>query len=92
MQVQTPHLCVLATRESHLQGNGDAAGKGVRNILSSKANPTCTSLHLSFVHPKLLLLWDPCGIFYSLNAFVFIAYAETAAEEKTRFIPAAKTD
>lgn len=83
---------MLVSKESHLQGTGDAAGKGVRNVVSSKANPSCTSLYLSFVHPKLLLFWDPCGIFYSLNSFEFIASAEAAAKEKTRFVPAVKTD
>lgn len=83
---------MLVFRESHLQGTGDVAGKVVRNVLSSKANPSCTSLYLIFVHSKLFLLWDPCRVFYSLNSFGFIASAEAAAKEKTRFIPAAKTD
>jgi len=64
----------------------------VRTALSRKANPSCTCQYLSFVHPELFLLWDPCRIFYSLNSFGFIASVEAAAKEKTRFVPAAKTD
>lgn len=80
IHVQTPHLCVLVTRESCLQGTGDGAGKGVSNVLSIKTNPSCTSLYLSFVHPKLLLLCDPCRIYYSLSSLGYIASAESAVK------------
>lgn len=84
---------MLVTRESFIQGIRDAAGKEVRNFISSKASPSYTSQYLSFSHPKLLLLWKPCRILYSLNSFEFVANAEAAAKEKQQSsIPAAKTD
>lgn len=79
---QTPHFCVLVARESHLQRTGDDLGKGMKNVLSRKANTSCISPYLSFVHPKLLLGWHPWRFFGSLYSFGFFSSSEATAKEK----------
>lgn len=67
--------------------------KAVRNVLSSKAPQSCTSLSFSFTHPKLLLFREPQRFLYSLNSFWLVVEAESAVKEKTGFsLPMAKAD
>lgn len=76
MHIQTPHLCMLVTRESHLQGTGDGAGKVWAMFSPSKQIPHvphCTSAlsiqscFCSGIHAGFTILSVLLGILLVLN-------------------------